>query len=68
VEVLIKVQRHHLFWETLSVRQAVVGLLHETPRRTGHPEKFIFGFTDEWNQISDTWKCLVKKIHSAEQL
>jgi hypothetical protein len=47
VETLKKAQRHHLFWETLSVRQSVVGQLHEAPRRTGQPEKLIFGFTGE---------------------
>jgi hypothetical protein len=42
-----KAQRHHLFSEALSVRQAVVGLLREAPRKTAHSEKFIFGFTGE---------------------
>jgi len=47
MEALKKAQRHNLFSQTLSVRQAVVGLVQEAPRRTGHSEKFIFGFTGE---------------------
>jgi hypothetical protein len=47
MEALKKAQRHHLFSEALSVRQVVVGLLNEASRRTGHSEKFIFGFTGE---------------------
>jgi hypothetical protein len=47
MEALKKAQRHHLFSEALSVRQAVVGLLHEAPRKTGRSEIFTFGFTGE---------------------
>jgi hypothetical protein len=47
MEALKKVQRHNLFSESLSVRQAVVGLVHEAPPSTGHSEKFSFGFTGE---------------------